>query len=102
MAKGRVYDDVVGRRFPTREGVEYGSGSESFGLILTKDELGVIRGIYCILIEFKIDLAGPRERVHFPPLEWLGIYKEALKADLRFPFYPFVIELMNTFLLSPS
>ena len=84
------------------EGTKFGSNLEIFGSVLTKDELRVIRGVYFILTEFDIELVGPKERVHLPPLGRLGIYDEVLKADLRFFLYPFIVELMNTFLLSPS
>ena len=102
MARGRVYGDVVDRRFPAGEGTELGSSSESFGSILTKDKLGVIRGVYFISAEFGIELAGPGERVHLPPMGCLGIYEEALKAGLRFPLHLFIVKLMNTYSLSHS
>ena len=67
-----------------------------------KDELRVIRGVYFILTEFKVELTGPEERVHLPPSRQLGVYDEALKANLRFSLHPFIVEQMNTFSLSPS
>ena len=61
----------------------------------------MIQRIYFIPAEFKAELVGPEERVHLPPQGWLGVYHEALKVGLKFFLYPFVVELMKAFILTP-
>ena len=102
MARDRVFGNAVDRRSPMGEGIESETSLKSFGSVLTRDVLGIIWGICFILAEFKVELTGLRERVHLSPPEWLGVYDDALKADLRFPLHPFIIKLMNAFMLSPS
>ena len=46
--------------------------------------------------------AGPQERVHAPLVGSIGVYEEALKADLRFPFHPFVERVLERFELGLS
>ena len=64
------------------QGEFIGSGLESFESVLTWDNLGMLQGFYFIVTEFEIELAGPRKRVDYPPLGYLGVYEDALKASL--------------------
>ena len=89
MVRSRVQSELVG------------SGPESFELVLTQDDLGMLRGFYFVLIEFEVELAGPEGRVDRPQVGYLGVYKEALKASLHFPLHTFVVQLMNVYHLSP-
>ena len=102
MAESRDLDGGVRGHSPLWEDIGYKAGLKSFGSVLIRNDLKMIWGIYFILVDFEVELAGPRERDHLPPPRWLGVYDEALKAGLRFFLHPFVVELMEAFLLSPS
>ena len=82
--------------------MESGFGLEGFESVLTQDELKMIQRVYFILVRYEIELADPRERVDLFPIGCLGVYEEDLKADLIFPLHPFVVKLLNIYLLSPS
>ena len=97
MARGRVHSGVAARRAP----MESGSGPEGFESVLTQDELGTIQGVYFIPARYEIELADPGKRVDLPPTGCLGVYEEALKASFRFPLHPFVVQLLNIYLISP-
>ena len=76
----------------------YLNKKNSGGVIVA--DLDTLRGFCFILSEFHMALARPQERVHNPPTGGLGIYEEALKAGLRFSLYPFVVKLVDRFVLS--
>lgn len=57
--------------------------------IMDQEDLSLIRIAYCIPKDFELELSGPNARVDSPPPGRLGVYKEAFKARLRFPIYPF-------------
>ena len=70
--------------------------------ILTMSDLGRIHGYYFIPSQFDIELSSPVDQVHCPPIGWLEIYEDSLKAGLRFPFHPFVIKLMTQYNMCPA
>ena len=69
-------------------------GPERYQSILIMDNLKRIHGYCFISIKFDIEIPGLVDRVHCPPVGWLGIYEDSLKASLRFSLHPFVIRLM--------
>ena len=72
-------------------------GRDIYQSVLTTEDIGRIRGYYFVPVEFDLEVPGPTDRVHCAPVGWLGIYEDSLKADLRFPFHPFVIRLMTEY-----
>ena len=79
-----------------------GSGLESFRLVLTRDDLEMFRRYYFIPVDFEIKLFDLGGRVDRPPVGCLGVYEEALKADLHFSLHSFVVQLMNVYHLLPA
>ena len=61
----------------------------------------MLQGFYFILVEFKIKLVSFKGRVDCPPSGFLGMYEEALKVGLQFPLHPYIVKLLNVYLLSP-
>ena len=57
-------------------------------------------GSYFILGEFQLVLPGSQGRIHAPSVGSIGVYEEALKADLCFPLHPFVGRILERFELS--
>ena len=82
------------------QGESVGSGLESFESILTWDDLRTLQEFYFISTKFKIKLVGLRERVDCPPSGYMSVYKEALKVDHQFFLHPFIVKLLNVYLLS--
>ena len=70
--------------------------------VLTAEDIGRIRGYCFVPVEFDLEVPGPSDRVHCPPVGWLGIYEDSLNAGLRFPIHPFVIRLMTEYNVSGS
>ena len=70
---------------------------ESFGSVMTVEDLRLIRGSCFIPGEFRTELAGPQGRVHNPLVGLLGMYEEAMKADLHFPLHPFIVKLLDRY-----
>ena len=75
---------------------------EKYHSVLTSEDLGRIRGYCFIPSEFDLEVPGPSDRVHCPPVGWLGIYEDSLKAGLRFPIHPFVIKLLTEYNMCPA
>ena len=75
---------------------------ESFELVLTRDDLEMLRGYYFIPRDFSIELSGPGVRVDRPLVSCLGVYKEALKVGLYFSLHTFLVQLMNVYHLSST
>ena len=90
MVRSRVQSELVG------------SSLESFESVLTRDDLRMLWGFYFIPAEFEIVLVDLGGRVDYPPSGYLGVYKEALKANLRFPLHSFIVKLLNVYLLSSA
>ena len=67
MAGSRGPSGVIRCRSPSGEVIGSEAGLKSFGSVLTWDDLRTIRGLYFILVEFEVELAGLGERVHLPP-----------------------------------
>ena len=67
---------------------------------MTVADLDSLWGSCFILDEFRMVLAGPRERVHDLPTGSVGVYEEALKAGLYFSLHPFVKILIGRFALT--
>ena len=70
--------------------------------VLTSKDIGRIRGYCFVPIEFDLEVPGPSDRVHCPPVGWLEIYEDSLKAGLRFPIHPFVVRLMTEYNMCPA
>ena len=77
-------------------------GPDKYSSVLTSEDMGRIRGYYFVPVEFDLEVPGPSDRVHCPPVGWLGIYEDSLKAGLRFPIHPFVIRLMTEYNMCPA
>ena len=72
-------------------------GLDMYQSVLTSEDIWRIRGYCFIPVEFDLEVPGPSDRVHCPPMGWLGIYEDSLKVGLRFPIHPFVIRLMTKY-----
>ena len=77
-----------------------GVGLESFRLVMTVVNLGVLQGSCFILAEFRMVFAASEERVHASPVGCVEVYEEAMMADLRFSLHPFVKRVTDRFSLS--
>ena len=75
---------------------------ESFRSIMTTTDLDVLRDSCFVSDEFHMVLARPQKRVHNPPTGGLGIYEEALRANLHFFLHPFVVKLLSRYALSSA
>ena len=90
MTRGMVCGEVIG------------SSPESFKLVLTQDDLGMLQRFYFILTEFEIKLVDLERRVNCPPSSCLDVYDESFKVGLQFSLHSFVVQLLNVYLLSPA
>ena len=86
--------------FSVRERADVGIGLESFRSVMNAADLGVLRGSFFILAEFCMVLAASEERVYAPLTGCVGVYEEAMMADLRFSLHPFVVKLLDRYVLS--
>ena len=75
-------------------------GPKSLRSVLTAVHLIALWGSCFILEAFQPAFMGPQGRVHAPPAGSIGVYEEALKADLRFSLHPFVGRTLERFELS--
>ena len=73
---------------------------KSFRSIMIAMDLGTIQISCFITSEFCIKLVRPQERVHNPPIDGLRIYEEAMKAGLHLPLNPFMVKLLDRYVLS--
>ena len=77
-------------------------GPDKYASILTSEDMGRIRGYCFVPIEFDLGVPGPSDRIHCPPVGWMGIYEDSLKAGLRFPIPSFVIRLLTEYNMCPA
>ena len=68
-----------------------GFGPKGFASVLTQDDLKMLREFYFIPFDFRIALSSLKGRIDRPPEGCLGVYEEALKADLYFSLHNFVV-----------
>ena len=69
--------------------------------ILTLEDLEVIRLRYQIPIEFKLQVTVLEECIALLHQDRVGFYEESLNTDLRLSFNYLVVELLNTYRVSP-
>ena len=72
---------------------------KSFRSVMTAVDLEKLRSFRFIPSEFGLVLASSDDRIHVPPAGCIGVYKEAMKASLRFFLHPFVKRVMKRFSL---
>ena len=80
--------------------IRTGIGPESLRSVLIVIDLDALRGSCFIPKEFQLVLPGLQGRIRAPPIGSIGVYEEALKADLHFPLHPFVERILEMFELS--
>ncbi len=79
-----------------------GSGPEEVGSSLSGEELELIRSRFFFQPGFRLETAGPEDRVTRPPPGRIAIHRETLWAGLRFPVHEFVNNLLVEYQLVPA
>ncbi len=79
-----------------------GSGPEEVGSSLSEEELELIRSRFFFQPGFRLETAGPEDRVTQPPPGRIAVYRETLWAGLRFPAHEFVSNLLAEYQLVPA
>ena len=74
-------------------------GLESFESVMTLADLEGLRSLYFIPGEFGLTLASTNDRICFSLASSVGVYEEAMKADLRFSIHPFIKRVLGRFSL---
>ena len=85
---------------PMEERVDEEVGLECFESVMTIADLERLRSLCFIPGEFGLTLASIEDRIHVPSAGSIGVYEEAMKADLRFPLHLFIKRVMDRFSLS--
>ena len=70
-------------------------GPELFRSVMIVVDVKTLLGFCFILDEFWLVLATSRERVHISPMGCVGVYEEAVKADLHFSLDLFVKRVID-------
>ncbi len=79
-----------------------GSGPNDFGSTMTEVEVEIAEEWFFPRRGFRLEPAGPGDRVSNPPKGRIGVYREALWAGLRFPLHGFLNELLAEYQLVPA
>ena len=99
---GSFSEDLLSEPCPIRFLPPGDMEPDKYHSVLTSEDLGRIRGYCFIPVEFDLEVPGPSDRVHCPPVGWMGIYEDSLKAGLRFPIHPFVVRLLTDYNMCPA
>ena len=73
---------------------------ESFRSMMIITNLEKLQSFCFISDEFGLILTSSDDRIHVPPVDCVGVYEEAVKANLRFSLHSFVKRVMERFSLS--
>ncbi len=79
-----------------------GLGPEEVGSSLSGEELELICSRFFFQPGFRLETAGPGDRVTQPPPGRIAVYRETLWAGLRFPVHEFVSDLLAEYQLVPA
>lgn len=74
---------------------------ESIRSNLCESRLAILQGYYKISHNFSAFVPHSNEMIDRSPPSNIAIYKEYLKASLRFPFHQFFIQLFNLYHIVP-
>lgn len=73
----------------------------SWNLTLYK-ELSLVRKKWALLDEYSLVIPGKKNCIKDAPEGCIGIYKDTMETSLRFPLYPFAVEVLNAYDIAVS